>query len=47
MQRLKICAERGAEVEENMNTYWSQYVQKTEELYLSRALKFHSGNIER
>lgn len=47
MQRLKICAERGAEVEENMNAYWSQYVQKTEELYLSRALKFHSGNIER
>lgn len=28
-----------------MNTYWSTYVQKTEELYLSRALKFHSGNI--
>lgn len=30
-----------------MNTYWSQYVQKTEELYLSRALKFHSGNIDK
>lgn len=30
-----------------MNTYWSQYVQKTEELYLSRALKFHRGNIDR
>lgn len=30
-----------------MNTYWSQYVQKTEELYLSRALKFHKGNIDR
>jgi len=29
-----------------MNTYWSQYVQKTEELYLSRALKFHKGNID-
>lgn len=29
-----------------MNTYWSQYVQKTEELYLSRALKFHQGNID-
>ena len=29
-----------------MNTYWSEYVQKTEELYLSRALKFHSGNME-
>jgi len=29
-----------------MNTYWSQYVQKTEELYLSRALRFHSGNID-
>lgn len=28
-----------------MNTYWSQYVQKTEELYLSRALRFHQGNI--
>lgn len=30
-----------------MNTYWSQYVQKTEELYLSRALKFHGGNIDK
>lgn len=30
-----------------MNTYWSQYVQKTEELYLSRALRFHSGNIDK
>ena len=30
-----------------MNTYWSQYVQKTEELYLSRALKFHQGNIDK
>lgn len=30
-----------------MNTYWSQYVQTTEELYLSRALKFHSGNMYR
>ena len=30
-----------------MNTYWSQYVQKTEELYLSRALKFHKGNIDK
>ena len=30
-----------------MNTYWSQYVQKTEELYLSRALKFHRGNIDK
>ncbi len=30
-----------------MNTYWSEYVQKTEELYLSRALKFHSGNIDK
>lgn len=30
-----------------MNTYWSQYVQKTEELYLSRALRFHKGNIDR
>lgn len=29
-----------------MNTYWSQYVQKTEELYLSRALRFHQGNID-
>ena len=28
-----------------MNTYWSQYVQSTEELYLSRALRFHRGNI--
>lgn len=30
-----------------MNTYWSQYVQKTEELYLSRALKFHRKNMDR
>ncbi len=30
-----------------MNTYWSQYVQKTDELYLSRALKFHQGNIDK
>ena len=30
-----------------MNTYWSQYVQKTEELYLSRGLKFHQGNIDK
>ncbi len=30
-----------------MNTYWSQYVQKTEELYSSRALKFHQGNIDK
>lgn len=30
-----------------MNTYWSQYVQKTEELYLSRGLKFHRGNIDK
>ena len=30
-----------------MNSYWSQYVQKTEELYLSRALKFHRGNIDK
>ncbi len=30
-----------------MNTYWSQYVQKTEELYLSRALRFHRGNIDK
>ncbi len=30
-----------------MNTYWSQYVQKTEELYLSRGLRFHKGNIDR
>lgn len=29
-----------------MNTYWSQYVQKTEELYLSRGLKFHQGNMD-
>ncbi|MCL2507703.1 MAG: methyltransferase domain-containing protein [Oscillospiraceae bacterium] len=27
-----------------MNHYWSQYVQFTEELYGSRALKFHDGN---
>lgn len=31
----------------NMNMYWSQYVQKTEELYLSRSLKFHQGNIDK
>ena len=30
-----------------MNTYWSQYVQKTEELYLSRSLKFHQGNMDK
>ncbi len=30
-----------------MNTYWSQYVQTTEELYLSRALRFHQGNIDK
>lgn len=30
-----------------MNHYWSQYVQKTEELYLSRALRFHKGNMDR
>ena len=30
-----------------MNTYWSTYVQKTEELYLSRSLKFHRGNMGR
>lgn len=30
-----------------MNTYWSTYVQKTEELYTSRALKFHRGNINK
>lgn len=30
-----------------MNTYWSQYVQKTEELYLSRGLKFHRENIDK
>ena len=27
-----------------MSNYWSQYVQFTEELYRSRALKFHDGN---
>ncbi len=27
-----------------MNDYWSTYVQYTEELYRSRALKFHDGN---
>jgi len=27
-----------------MNTYWSQYVQTSEELYRSRALRFHDGN---
>ena len=30
-----------------MNTYWSQYVQKTEELYFSRALKFNNKNIDK
>lgn len=30
-----------------MNHYWSTYVQKTEELYQSRALKFHPGNMGR
>ena len=30
-----------------MNNYWSQYVQNTEELYLSRALRFHKGNIDK
>lgn len=30
-----------------MNTYWSTYVQTTEELYLSRSLKFHRGNMGR
>jgi ubiquinone/menaquinone biosynthesis C-methylase UbiE len=30
-----------------MNTYWSEYVQKSEELYLSRSLKFHRGNMDR
>lgn len=30
-----------------MNTYWSTYVQTTEELYLSCSLKFHRGNIGR
>jgi len=30
-----------------VNSYWSSYVQKTEELYLSRALKFHKGNIDK
>lgn len=30
-----------------MNNYWSQYVQKTEELYLSRSLKFNRGNIDK
>lgn len=28
-----------------MNTYWSQFVQKTEELYASRALKFQRENM--
>ena len=27
-----------------MNTYWSEYVQTSEELYRSRALRFHDGN---
>ena len=35
-----------AEVNFKMNTYWSQYVQYTEELYRSRALRFHDGNKE-
>ncbi|HAN21332.1 MAG: hypothetical protein A2Y15_07180 [Clostridiales bacterium GWF2_36_10] len=26
------------------NTYWSTYVQESEELYRSRALRFHDGN---
>ena len=30
-----------------MNSYWSNYVQKSEELYMSRALKFHKGNIDK
>lgn len=30
-----------------MNHDWSTYVQKTEELYLSRALKFTPENIDR
>lgn len=30
-----------------MNNYWSEYVQKTEELYLSRSLKFHQGNMDK
>lgn len=30
-----------------MNTYWSQYVQKTEELYASRALKFQRENMDK
>jgi len=29
-----------------MNTYWSTYVQTPEELYRSRALRFHDGNRE-
>jgi len=29
-----------------MNTYWSDYVQTSEELYRSRALRFHGGNKE-
>jgi len=29
-----------------MNTYWSDYVQTSEELYRSRALRFHDGNKE-
>ena len=29
-----------------MNTYWSQYVQTSEELYRSRALRFHDDNKE-
>ena len=28
-----------------MSIYWSTYVQKTEELYFSRSLKFHDGNM--
>ena len=31
---------------ENMNDHWSQYVQTSEELYRSRALRFHDGNKE-
>lgn len=30
-----------------MNNYWSQYVQSSEELYLSRSLKFNNGNMDR
>lgn len=30
-----------------MNSYWSKYVQETEELYLSRALKFRQDNMDK